>query len=143
MKSLASHCQSSRNRLLTSVLKFWQLLLLTFTLCLIAHPASTVAAKQKATPEKTDACLAGVPVTAPIPPAVRVVQLVNCSTETILGAANAAKNDPNGSLTSIFPREGTWVMKPAGSPNNANVITLDIPPEWADTKKDGSVAPNI
>jgi hypothetical protein len=37
-----------------------------------------------------DPCLAGLPVPTPTPPAVRVVQLVNCSDQTLLGAANAA-----------------------------------------------------
>jgi hypothetical protein len=34
-------------------------------------------------------------------------------------------------------------MKPYGSPNNANVLTIDIPPQWDNTKAEGSVAPNI
>jgi len=89
-----------------------------------------------------DPCLANVPVVAPANGAVRVVQLVNCSSETLLGAANAAGlvGQP---LTSVLPREGTWAMKPAGSPNNGNVLTIDIPQAWASTIKEGSIAPNI
>src|SRR5271167_5248997 len=34
----------------------------------------------------------GVPVPTPIPPAHRVVQLINCSKVVVLGAANAAPN---------------------------------------------------
>ena len=36
-------------------------------------------------------CQANVPTPTPNPPAHRVVQLVNCSDQTLLGAANAAK----------------------------------------------------
>jgi len=90
-----------------------------------------------------DPCLAGLPVPTPTPPAVRVVQLVNCSNQTVLGAANAARNTATGPLTSVLPREATWVMGPVGSANHANVLTIDIPPEWAGTKVEGSIAPNI
>src|SRR5215469_13694591 len=37
-----------------------------------------------------DPCLANLATPQIIPPAVRVVQLVNCSSQTVLGAANAA-----------------------------------------------------
>jgi hypothetical protein len=90
-----------------------------------------------------DPCLAGLPVPTPTPPAVRVVQLVNCSDQTVLGAANAARNTATGPLTSVLPREGTWVMGPVGSANHANVLTIDIPPAWANTTPEGSIAPNI
>ena len=59
-----------------------------------------------------DPCLAGLPAPTPTPPAVRVIQLVNCSDQTLLGAANAARNTATGPLTSVLPREGTWVMGP-------------------------------
>ena len=46
----------------------------------------------------------------------RVVQLVNCSNQALLGAADAAgrgPNDPNPTgIVPVFPREGTWVMEP-------------------------------
>lgn len=89
-----------------------------------------------------DRCLANLSVPTPISPAIRVVQLVNCSGETLLGAANAAGSSGQP-LTSVLPREGTWVMKPFGSPNNGNVLTIDIPPAWAANVKEGSIAPNI
>ena len=54
-----------------------------------------------------DPCLAGLPAPTPTPPAVRVIQLVNCSDQTLLGAANAARNTATGPLTSVLPREGT------------------------------------
>jgi hypothetical protein len=78
-------------------------------------------------------CLANLPTPTPNPPAHRVIQLVNCSDQTLLGAANAAKQ-PGQPLTSVFPREQTWEMKPAGSPNLGNVLTIDIPRQWENTK---------
>ncbi|MBV8139699.1 MAG: hypothetical protein JO121_29315, partial [Deltaproteobacteria bacterium] len=89
-----------------------------------------------------DPCLAGLPIPKPIPPAHRVVQLVNCSDQTVLGAANAS-GPPGQTPTSVFPREKTWVMKPYGSSNGENVLTIDIPPEWDNTKAKGSTGPNI
>jgi hypothetical protein len=89
-----------------------------------------------------DPCLAAAPTPVLIPPAIRVVQLVNCSSQTVLGAANAARS-ANHPLTSVFPMEGTWVMQPYPSANHANILTIQIPPAWADTKPEGSVAPNI
>lgn len=89
-----------------------------------------------------DPCLENLPVPKPTPPAVRVVQLVNCSDQTILGTANAAAS-AGSPLTSVLPREGTWVMQPFPSANHTNVLTIDIPPAWANTKPEGSVAPNI
>lgn len=78
-------------------------------------------------------CLANVPTPTPNPPAHRVIQLVNCSDQTLLGAANAAKQ-PGQQLSSVFPRERTWVMQPVGSPNFGNVLIIDIPPRWENTK---------
>lgn len=78
-------------------------------------------------------CLANLPTPTPNPPAHRVIQLVNCFDQTLLGAANAAKQ-PGQPLTSVFHREQTWEMKPAGSPNLGNVLTIDIPPQWENTK---------
>jgi hypothetical protein len=89
-----------------------------------------------------DPCLENLPAPTPIPPAVRVVQLINCSNQTLLGATNAA-GSAGQPLTSVFPREGTWVMAPAGSPNHTNVLTIDIPPGWANNVEKGSIAPNI
>lgn len=79
-------------------------------------------------------CLTNLPVPTPIPPAHRVVQLVNCSDQTLLGAANAAKKAGNVPLTSVLPREGTWVMEPLNPGSNKNVLTIDVPQEWEDTK---------
>jgi len=69
-----------------------------------------------------------------------VVQLVNESDVTILAAANAAhrgSSTPGGMVpapTTVEPREGTWVMLPKGSPNNGNILTIDIPQEWEGTQ---------
>jgi len=75
-----------------------------------------------------------------------VVQLVNCSNQRVLGTANAAfaYGSPP---TSVLPREKTWVMEPfpipPGAPANANVLTIDIPEQWEDTSKKGSIGPNF
>jgi hypothetical protein len=68
----------------------------------------------------------------------RVVQLVNCSCQTVLGAANAAHQSGKQGFP-VFPREGTWIMQPygtAGTPDNPNpnVLTIDIPQEWERTQ---------
>ena len=52
---------------------------------------------------QTDSCVSNLPTPAPNPPAHRVVQLVNCSNATLLGAANAA-GKVGQPLTSVFPR---------------------------------------
>jgi hypothetical protein len=60
-----------------------------------------------------DQCLDNLPTPTPIAPSHRVVQLVNCSNSTILGAANAA-GQPGQPLVSVLPREKTWVMAVGG-----------------------------
>ena len=89
-----------------------------------------------------DSCLDSLPV--PTPPAGlhRVAQLVNCSNQRVLGTANAA-HVVNEAPTPVFPREKTWVMLPVGSPNHANVLTIDIPSEWENTSPKGSTGPNF
>ncbi|MDX2169952.1 MAG: thaumatin family protein [Deltaproteobacteria bacterium] len=82
----------------------------------------------------------GLPVPSPLPGHHYVVQLVNESNVTILAGANAAHRGssvPNGPVPppiAVLPREGTWVMQPKGAPNNANILTIDIPPEWEGTQ---------
>jgi hypothetical protein len=83
-----------------------------------------------------------LPVPAPIPPAHRVVQLINCSKVVVLGAANAA-GKAGVKRTPVFPREKTWVMQPQGSANGADILTIDIPPEWEVTKNSGATTPNL
>ena len=34
-------------------------------------------------------------------------------------------------------------MQPFGSPNNANVLTIDVPPQWAGTVPEKSTGPNL
>ncbi|PNG25404.1 hypothetical protein CR492_13840 [Methylocella silvestris] len=89
-----------------------------------------------------DRCLANLPSPTPFAPSHRVVQLVNCSNQTLLGAANAA-GKPGVPLTSVLPREKTWVMKPFGAANNLNVLTIDIPPEWEATIGPGATGPRL
>lgn len=84
---------------------------------------------------------AGLPVPSPTPgvsPNIGyVVQLVNESNVTILAAANKAGQ--SGVLTSVLPREGSWVMQPFGTtlvwPDGTpqNTLTIDIPPAWENT----------
>jgi hypothetical protein len=92
-----------------------------------------------------DPCTGGtdnLPKPTPMPGAVRVVQLVNCTNQILLGAANAPFRAP-GTPVPVVPRENTWVMQPLGAANNQNIITIDVPPGWADTGPVHSTGPNI
>ncbi len=88
----------------------------------------------------TKAYLDSLPV--PIPKYHRVVQLVNCSDQVLLGAANAG-HTAGAPPFPVFPREGTWEMQAYGAPNNANVITIDIPTEWEGQFGSGGEQPII
>lgn len=86
----------------------------------------------------SQAYLDSLPQPAPMNGAHRVVQLVNCSCQTVLGAANAAHQSGKQGFP-VFPREGTWIMQPwgtAGTKNNPNpnVLTIDIPTQWERTQ---------
>ncbi|MFZ0312098.1 MAG: thaumatin family protein [Candidatus Korobacteraceae bacterium] len=96
----------------------------------------------------SDAYLASLPVPAPQGSGIkRQVQLVNCSDQVLLGAATAA-HDAGKPPYPVFPqavppaKAGSWVMQ-AFNPNNptnyANVLTVDIPPEWYGQFKKGGV----
>jgi len=79
------------------------------------------------------AYLDSLPVKPPLTNDIkRQVQLVNCSDQILLGAAGAAREKGEPPWP-VFPQEGTWVMQPF-DPNNptnyANVLTVDIPPQW-------------
>src|SRR5262245_20579529 len=97
------------------------------------------AANHRAKAE-ADPCLEGLPVPTPMNGAHRVVQMVNCSKETLLGASTAAFRFGNPK-TPVLSREHTWVMEPVGSPDHKNVLTIDIPEAWENTKVEGSVGP--
>lgn len=89
----------------------------------------------------SQAYLDSLPVPTPMNGAHRVVQLVNCSCQTVLGAANAAHQSGQQGFP-VFPREGSWIMQPygtAGTKNNPNpnVLTIDIPPQWERTQCPG------
>ena len=88
-------------------------------------------------PANAQSCAANVPIPEPRG-SVRVVQLVNCTDQTLLGTANAAHR-AGLNPTSVFPREGTWVMEPVGS--GKNFLTIDIPQEWLSTGPEGSLGP--
>ncbi len=89
-----------------------------------------------------EACLKDLPTPTPNAPSHRVVQLVNCSDQTLLGAANAA-GGVGKELTPVFPREKTWVMQPYSSATHANVLTIDIPLEWEATIGKGATGPRL
>ena len=116
-------------------------MLLTLGLSSSLRPlrAPTARAQENAPAASSDAsdpCLAPLTIPSVAPGLHRVVQMVNCSNQTILGTANAAGVAP-GPVVSVFPREGTWVMgavgttRPDGTP--ANVLTIDIPLAWEST----------
>ncbi|VTZ50389.1 Thaumatin pathogenesis-related protein [Methylocella tundrae] len=92
-----------------------------------------------------DPCLQGLPTPTPQQPAVhRVLQLINCSNQVVLGAANAAGKAGVVPLKSVFPREKTWVMQPyPPSTPNGNILTIDVPPKWESTIGPGSTGPRI
>jgi hypothetical protein len=124
-------------------------MLLALALASILRPlrAPTARAQESAPAASSDAsdpCLANLPIPSVAPGLNRVVQMVNCSNQTILGTANAAGVAP-GPVVSVFPREGTWVMgavgslRPDGTP--ANVLTIDIPLAWESTFKIKSTGP--
>jgi hypothetical protein len=79
-------------------------------------------------------CLAKVPVPAVQDGLHRVIQLVNCSDQDLLGAADAAQQK-GGQPVPVLPEHGTWVIKKAGTKGSAhnpnpNVLTIDIPTQW-------------
>ncbi len=86
--------------------------------------------------------LNSLPVPIPTPPSHRVVQLINCSNQVLLGATNAAVSGSSPGYP-VFPREKTWVMQPYGAANNGNILTIDIPPKWESTGPIHSHGPNI
>jgi hypothetical protein len=94
--------------------------------------------------DAADSCLDNLPT--PTPLLHRVVQLVNCSNQRVLGTANAA-HVVGSPPTPVLPREKTWVLEPfpvpSGAPANSNVLTIDIPKEWGDTSPVGSTGPNF
>jgi hypothetical protein len=117
------------------------LMLLALGLSSSLRPLRAVTARaQESAPtansDASDPCLANLTVPSVAPGLHRVVQMVNCSNQTILGTANAAGVAP-GPVVSVLPREGTWVMgaigttRPDGTP--ANVLTIDIPLAWEST----------
>jgi hypothetical protein len=119
--------------------KFLIVALMTFVLSplfqtLNAHAQSRGPSSSPAKiKSQVDACLANVPIPKVKPGLHRVIQLVNCSNQTLLGAANAAQQK-FGQPVPVLPESGNWVIKPAGSANNQNVLTIDIPLTWEDTK---------
>jgi len=121
--------------------------LLAFACGLVLPLALSVRVEAQTVPAESDcgskAYLDNLPVPPPKDPNVkRQVQLVNCTDQVILGAANAA-HEANHPPYPVFPQDGTWVMQPYPSGNNANVLTIDIPPQWYGQFKSGGVAPNF
>src|SRR5438874_2078235 len=88
-----------------------------------------IAPAYAAAPDPND-CLANLPVATPSAPSHRVVQLINCSNQTLLGTANGAFRAGQPS-TAVFPREKTWVMQPYNPSKpykqngpNGNILTI-------------------
>ena len=91
-------------------------------------------------PDDTDPCLKNLPVPVPAKGLHRVIQMVNCSNQTILGAADAAGRAPSAPV-GVLPREKTWVMGAFGS--GKNVLTIDVPLVWENTGPIKSTGPII
>src|SRR5262245_48361294 len=106
-------------------------------LAILALGFSSVLQLLPAAPANAQSCAANVPIPEQRG-SVRVVQLVNCTDQTLLGTANAAHR-AGFNPTSVFPREGTWVMEPVGS--GKNFLTIDIPTEWLSTGPEKSLGP--
>ena len=101
------------------------------------NPAALVCGSQ--------AYLDQLPVKPPLSNDIkRQVQLVNCSDQVLLAGTNAPRAAGQPPYPA-FPQEGTWVMQ-AFDPNNptnyANVLTLDVPPQWYGQHVGGNT-PNI
>jgi hypothetical protein len=83
----------------------------------------------------SDDYLKSIPPPQSSPNGVRVLQMINCTNQVLLGATNAA-HQLNQPPATVFPEEKTWVMQPF-DPNNwknySNILTIVIPKEWADT----------
>jgi hypothetical protein len=108
-------------------------LLTSLAACLlIAYPRTAQAQDENAYCGSDD-YLKNLPVNPPKDPNTkRQVQLVNCSDQVVLGAANAARSLGQPPWP-VFPQEGTWVMQPFNPKNPtdySNVLTIDVPPEW-------------
>ena len=75
----------------------------------------------------------------------RQVQMINCSDQILLGAANAPRA-AGAPPFPAFPQEGTWVMQPYDPNNNdeypPNVLTIDVPTEW-EGQHEGGNTPNF
>ncbi len=119
------------------------------TASLMMLGACLVLSLLQATPvQAQQSCLSGgdvcsqsyldsLPQPAPLNGAHRVVQLVNCSCQTLLGATTASHRAGNQGFP-VVPREGTWIMQPYGTKGtqdnpNPNVLTIDVPQEWENT----------
>jgi hypothetical protein len=95
-----------------------------------------------------DAYLASLPIPSVPIISQRVVQIINCTDQVLLGATNAPFRIGEPPYP-VFPREKTWVMQPF-NPNNwkdySNILTIDIPEQWENAvgkTKHPANAPNI
>ena len=127
------HQGGTRTWWLWGEVTIWGLLALICAACDPTPAPPPPPTSQSTVGSTQDPCLASLPTPVPNPPSHRVVQLVNCTNQILLGAANAAKQLNALNPTPVFPREQTWEMLPVGSPKNGNVLTIDIPPEWEQT----------
>ena len=108
-------------------------LLASLFACLLMTQPRMAHAQQANAYCGSDQYLANLPVKPPKDPSTkRQVQMVNCSDQVLLGAANAARA-AGAPPYPVFPQEGTWVMQPFNSKNPtdySNVLTIDIPSQW-------------
>ena len=90
--------------------------ILIFSLCALALSSILLLLGTVRGDAASDPCLDHLPT--PAPHLHRVVQLVNCSNQRVLGTANGA-HVVGSPPTPVLPREKTWVMEPFPVPAGA------------------------
>ena len=119
---------------------------LTFAVVLTLLLVSSVHVHAQNSGPCDDTYLKSLPL--PVVKNDRVVQIVNCTDQVLLGATNAGHRISEPPYPA-FPDENTWIMQPF-NPNNwadhSNILTIQIPTQWeatVGTKTQGANAPNI
>ncbi len=129
MMSTSAHDELSRNKQSRFHLRIFSSSLMILAVGLVFP--SCAAAQTGQTPVcGSQEYLDSLPIKPPKDPNTkRQIQLVNCSDQVVLGAANAARAAGQPPWP-VFPQEGTWVMQKYVPGSDANVLTIDIPPQW-------------
>ena len=129
MMSNSSHDEFSRNKQPRFHLRIFSSSLMILAVGLI-FPLCAAAQIEQTPVCGSQEYLDSLPVKPPKDPNIkRQVQLVNCSDQVLLGAASAARAAGQPPWP-VFPQEGTWVMQKYIPGSDANVLTIDIPPQW-------------